>query len=341
MKMISNDLRSSCRAMLLGAYQGGGDTPSEEKWQYPSDWLPLPDVAENEVAALIFVRSGGEAVVSIEGDEPEYVDWGDPGGTEETYINLHRYSYERGTPFTDNTSMFVLKVHYPQDGGFKTFNLQNSYCFMAACAVNGSAIKIGGSASLLGSQTNYLQYIRITGDMTNFENSPGFIYDYNALKRVDFENSPTVLPNATLCSCYSLRSVNLPDLSRVTAIGNSCFNDLWAVTRIDLPMLQSAGYSCFKSNYSLKTINLPNVQSIGGAFLMNCTAITEVHLPALQTIGSSALNYCYGLESVEMEALTAVTGNSIGSGCGSLRKINMPNIDITQSGIFPDSYMIK
>ena len=150
MKMISNDLRSSCRAMLLGAYQGG-DTPSEEKWQYPSDGLPLPDVAENEVSALIFVRSGGEAVVSIEGDEPEYVDWGDPNGTEEADINLHRYSYERGTPFTDNTSMFVLKAHYPQGGCFKTFETRDSYCVMAACAVNGSAIKEGGG--FLGGQT--------------------------------------------------------------------------------------------------------------------------------------------------------------------------------------------
>ena len=62
MKMISNDLRSSCRSLLLGAYQdsGGGDTPTEEKWEYPSNWLPLPDVEANEAAFLIFVKNTAE-----------------------------------------------------------------------------------------------------------------------------------------------------------------------------------------------------------------------------------------------------------------------------------------
>ena len=56
--------------------------PTEEKWQYPNDWLPLPDVSENEVAALVFVRAGGNVSVDVEGDDPESVDWGDPNGEE-------------------------------------------------------------------------------------------------------------------------------------------------------------------------------------------------------------------------------------------------------------------
>lgn len=341
MKMISNDLRSSCRAMLLGAYQEGGGTPTEKKWEYPAEWLPLPEVGVNEVAALLFVRAGNVLSVDIEGDAPDSVDWGDPNGEEAEYIYRHRYSYERGTPVTDNISMFVLKAHYSKGGGFKDLYLSNtSYGFFAAVAVDGSAIKTG-SGCILYNQISYLQYIKITGDIANFENRQNFIYNFTALKRVDFENPPTMLPNTTFTNCYCLRGVDMPDLSRVTSIGDSCLQNCWALTDINLPLAVSVGNGFLMTCSSLKKINMPVLQSAGSNLLNSCYGIVSIELPMLETIGSSAFNSCYSLETVDMEALTAITNNSIGSRCYSLRKVNMPNIDITQSNIFPHSYMIK
>lgn len=341
MKMISNDLRSSCRALLLEAYMSGGATPTEEKWQYPAEWLPLPEVGVNEVAALLFVRAGNSLSVDIEGDAPDSVDWGDPNGEEAEYIYRHRYSYERGTPVTDNISMFVLKAHYSQGGGFEDLYINNtSYGLFAAVAVDGSAIKTG-KGCILYNQTLYLQYIKITGDIANFENRQNFIFNLLALKRVDFENPPTVLPNDTFNGCHCLRSVDMPDLSRVTNIGDRCFQNCWSITDVDLPLAVSAGDGCFMSCYSLKTVNMPMLKSAGGGFLYTCADIVSIELPMLETIGSSAFNNCYSLETVDMEALTAITNNNIGSQCYSLRKVNMPNIDITQSNIFPDSLMVK
>ena len=319
----------------------GGDTPTVEKWTYPAEWLPLPEVGVNEVAALVFVRAGGNVSVDVEGDDPESVDWGDPNGEEAEVIYRHRYSYERGTPVTDNISMFVLKAHYSQGGGFRDLYLSNTaYGFFAAVAVDGSAIKTG-SRCILYNQTSYLQYIKITGDIANFENRHNFIYNLSTLKRVDFENPPTKLPNSTFTNCYCLRGVDMPDLSRVTSIGNACFQNCWSITDVDLPLAVSAGNACFMACYSLKTVNMPMLKSAGDSFLRGCSGIVSIELPMLESIGSAALDYCYSLETVDMEALTAITNNNIGSQCYSLRKVNMPNIDLSQSNIFPSSLMVK
>ena len=338
MKMISNDLRSSCRAMLLGAYQEGGDTPSEEKWTYPADWLPLPEIGENEVAALIFVRSDIIARVGFYNITPDSVDWGDPNSSEGTAAS-HTYEFERGVPFSDNTSMFVMKAHF-QPGTFSGIDPGNG--FITACAVDGSAIDPTiASISVVNNQRSYLQYLKITGDMTNFGERQNFIYAMGSLKRVDFENSPTKLASHTFQSCTCLNGINMPDLSAVESAADYCFYDCSLLDEINMPALRTVGNYFGSSCYTLKKISLPSLETAGNYTLDYCYALLSLNLPALQSIGQDGLYNCYVLESADLSSLTTITNNKIGGFCYSLRRLNMPNIDITQSGIFPQSYMIK
>ena len=339
----------------------GGDTPSEKKGEYPSDWLPLPEVGENEVAALIFVMAGASsASAGFSGEAPESVDWGDPNGDNLDYTQSHSYSYDRGTPYNDKASMFVIKAHYAQEGKFTSWSAYGG-CFIMAFAVNGSVIDTNSVSHVASNNTDYLQYIRITGNMANFEERSMFIDRLRGLKRVDFENSPTKLSNYTFSRCNGLTSVNLPDLSAVTSVGDCCFYDCDAISEINLPALQTAGdgfceqccgldklhmpllasvngYFCVYC-YKLGCIDLPMLETIGNSGFNHCYALKKVVLPLLKSIGTSFLESCYGLETADLRALTDVT--SMGSYCYSLREVNMPNIDITQSGIFPQSYMIK
>lgn len=320
----------------------GGDTPSEKKWEYPSDWLPLPEVGENEVAALIFVMAGASASVGFNGEAPESVDWGDPNGDyNPDYTISHSYAYDRGATYSSKASMFVLKAHYAQECGFGSF-YTNGGCFIAACAVNGSAIRQGENiGTIVSTFRDYLQYIKITGDMTNFDERTYFIAELTALKRVDFENSPTKLTSNMFSECYCLTSANLPDMSDVTSVGDNCFQDCCALSEIRLPALQTAGNDFCMNCYELKKIYMPALVSVGDYCFENCRCLVSVGLPNLETVGGSGLNGCYGLESADMPSLSTVSDNKIGNYCYSLREINMPNIDITQSGIFPQSYMIK
>lgn len=360
MKMISNDLRSSCRSLLLGAYQSGGDTPSEKKWEYPSDWLPLPEVGENEVAALIFVMAGASsASAGFSSEAPESVDWGDPNGENLDYTQYHYYSYDRGTTYNSKASMFVLKAHYAEGGKFTSFYTRG--CFIAAFAINGSAIDVTTVSRIVDNFRNYLQYIRITGNMTNFEERNYFIDDMEGLKRVDFENSPTKLSNYIFSHCNNLTSINLPDLSAVTSVGDYCFYDSDALGEIKLPALQTAGEGFCEACSGLEKLYMPLLKSVDAYFCVYCYKLVTVELPMLETLGESGFNRCYGLKNVTFPLLKSIDTSflddcygletadlraltdaaSVGSNCYSLREVNMPNIDITQSGIFPQSYMIK
>lgn len=364
MKMISNDLRSSCRSLLLGAYQSGGDTPKDEKWEYPSDWLPLPEIGENEVAALFFAPAGvgDNATVKFNcSNYPDSVDWGDPGG-DNTDNTQHIYAFERGTPYNDKVSMFVLKAHFPQNGDFGYF--MTGAGFIAACAVNGSAIAPGTNAIVENSPKSWLQYIKITGDMTNFENRAAFIEDMPSLRRVDFENSPTNLADYMFNRCYNLTPANMPDLSAVKSVGWNCFKDCVSLSEIKLPALTTAGRNFCEKCYGLKNAYLPALETIEDYGFANCQSLCDadfpqlttagngflssnnyslkkLSLPKLQTVGDSSFYSCYALETADLRSLTTVVNNKMGHYCYSLRELNMPNIDKTQSGIFPHSYLIK
>ena len=44
---------------------------TSEKWTYPSNWLPLSKVRDNEISALVFVQAGYLAKIYVYGNEVE------------------------------------------------------------------------------------------------------------------------------------------------------------------------------------------------------------------------------------------------------------------------------
>lgn len=384
MKMISNDLRSSCRSLLLGAYQdsGGGDIPAGEKWEYPSNWLPLPDVGANEAAFLIFVKNTAENYnfVITSGDydiKPSYADWGDGAiynGTEDTrdkhnnliYGDVHLYYFEDGTPLTDNLSMFVLRVRYPNGGWIDNveIGIGNSGIYIPAFSIDCSLL---GTSSynrfIISRYGNNLHYVKFCGDPENFGIRQFPLQNSGNLKRVDFENPPTKLPDYCFYFCGALTYANLPDLTAVTDIGSNCFRACDSLEKISLPSVLSVddycfqncnalrevsmpevlsvGSSAFYQCYGLQNVNMPKVTSIGDYFAQSCSGLKSAMLPALETIGSNGFDGCANLGTLNLSSLTTIANNSIGASCPSLNNLVMPNIDITQSNIFPQSYLIK
>lgn len=384
MKMISNDLRSSCRSLLLGAYQdsGGGDTPTEAKWEYPSNWLPLPDVGANEAAFLIFVKNTAEnynfSIANGDYDiKPSYADWGDGAiynGTEDTrdkhnnliYGDSHFYYFEDGTPLTDNLSMFVLRVRYPDGGWIDNVEIgtSNSGIYIPAFTIDCSLWGTSGiTRFIISNYGNNLHYVKFCGDPENFGIRTFPLQNSGNLKRVDFENPPTKLPDYAFNGCNALNFDNLPDLESVTDIGNYCFCNCNSLEKISLPSLTAMGDYCFQwcmsldeismpellsvgssafyQCYGLQNVNMPKVTSIGDYFAQSCSGLKSAMLPALETIGSNGFDGCPNLGTLDLSSLTTIANNSIGAGCPSLNNLVMPNIDITQSNIFPQSYLIK
>ena len=384
MKMISNDLRSSARALLLGAYQdsGGGDTPTEEKWEYPSNWLPLPDVGANEAAFLIFVKSSATtynfSITSGDDDiKPSYTDWGDGAiynGAEDKrdkhnnliYGDKHEYYFVDGKPLTDNLRMFVLRVCYPDGGWISNVEISTSSsgmyipAFSIDCSLWGTS---GNTRFIISNSGNNLHYVKFCGDPENFGIRSFPLKNSGNLKRVDFENPPTKLPDYCFYYCAALTYANLPDLTAVTDLGNYCFYNCNSLEKISLPSVLSVGDYCFQNCnallevsmpeallvgnsvfyqcYGLQKISMTKVTSVGNNFAQSDTGLKSAMLPDLETIGTYGFYGCTNLSRLDLSSLTTIANNSIGTGCTSLNNLVMPNIDITQSNIFPQSYLIK
>jgi hypothetical protein len=78
-----------------------------------------------------------------------------------------------------------------------------------------------------------------------------------------------------LSSCYSLTSVDLPNL---TSVKNSFLNNCTSLTSVDLSNLTSVGNNLLNSCTSLTSVNFPNLTSAWSGFLSSCTSLQSVYL---------------------------------------------------------------
>lgn len=365
--------------LIAGSKKSGGGT-TKTPWEYPSNWLALPDVLHNQAAFLIFVKNTAEnynfVISSGNADiKPSYADWGDGAiyrGTEDErdkhdniiYGDSHLYYFADGKPLTDNLRMFVLKVGYPEGGWIDHVEIGTTGSYIPAFTIDCSLWGTSGNTRFIISKSgNNLHYVKFCGDPENFGIRSFPLQGSGNLKRMDFENPPTKLPDYCFYYCAALTSENFPDLTAVTDIGSNCFMNCTSLDKISLsslktmgdycfqnctsleeasmPELLSVGSSAFYQCYGLQNVNMPKVTSIGDYFAQSCSGLKSAMLPALETIGSNGFYACPNLGTLDLSSLTTIANNSIGAGCLSLNNLVMPNIDITQSGIFPNSYLIK
>lgn len=409
-----NKFEEGFMAGFLMNYRGK-ETEKEEKWQYPSDWLPLPEVGVNEAAFLIFVMKSDGNVPSYsfgisydeEITEPVYIDWGDGVTTnsdEGISYSSHDYTFGNGIPLTDNIEMYIIKLHAPTSGCLKYFNgcdFVNTIAFKIYCP-----ILCPNVTNTYYKYNKFLVYASFIGDSKNFGTRKSFFDAGKSIRRVDFEIPPTILADQVFYGCNNLSDANFIDLSKITAIGklsltgcknikkmnlqnitnipdncqlgnytncieeintnatsigNGNFQNCYSLKTINAPNLTSIGNHCF-TNTSIKSlylesvisigdgsfinsdvlasIDMPSLETIGACFYNNPNLIT-VSVPSLQTSGSGSFHDCYTLSSIDLSSLTTITNDTIGAYCYSLSEIIAPNIDLSLTNIFPNSYMIK
>lgn len=340
------------------------DVPTDEKWKYPSNWLSLPNIGDGEVAALIFVPKSENVITIMFSNDAESVDWGDPDDPDDQNkqsTHIHGYTYDRGTPYSEEFSMFVLKAKF-SNGTFR--DISTGFGYIAAFAINDSAMDSTTTSGQIvyGNNRKYLKYIKFTGNMTNFEKRSQSIFDYPSLKRVDFEKSPTKLPEYAFGNCNSLTSINLPDLSAVENASNRCFTYCRALDKITLPLLKTAGdFFCswcqalhevnlpnletigdaaFKTSLSINTLSLPVLSSAGDEFMYGCYGIKTVNLPVLTTFGSYAFYYNYSLKNINIPSIETV-GNYLFYNCTSLNSVDLSTLQSIGDYAFYNCYGIE
>ena len=330
--------------MLIGAYQEGGGTPTEEKWEYPSNWLSLPEPAENQIVMLVD-NNGGiinqdtyylfAPNVTYETDTNTTINYGD--GTGELPIdhvntdkstswveNIYGHMYEAGSGHnTGNSEQWIVTITFDpsKEIGTEYFYKLINYTYSPTAKMPVLAIKIGhsgyiGNRSDTGSYnldcSGKLQYAKIChGDFDFY-----FSYAYY-LHKVELHDEITNLPQNAFRNCYGLFDINLDN---ITKIGQFAF------------------YNCRCLDPSGK---MPNLTTIGNqAFAY--TGITNLDFPCLETIGSSAFYYTVDFKKITLapETLTTIGVNAF-TNCVALEAANLPYVTSAGNAAFSSCTNLK
>lgn len=176
-------------------------------------------------------------------------------------------------------------------------------------------------------------------------------YGCTNLRRVQFGNGVTEIPEYTFYECPSLTEVVISD--SVTKIGVLAFSGCAALERAEIPMsvdcieeaafadctalrevvlsegLTTIGRNAFIRCAALERIEIPaSVEKIGYNAFMNCSSLKEVVLSdGLTEIGESTFESCTALERVDIPASVTRIGNVAFRSCTSLKEVNIANPD--------------
>lgn len=375
MKMISNDLRSSCRAMLLGAYQGGGDTPepTPETWEYPSNWLTLPEPAENQVILLADNRGNRHEIYSsvkisyigrfsIVCTQPVHIDWGDGSSSDiDVKDGAVSHSYTAGSGhIADNSEQWIITVTFDADAADGTDYIK-LLCYSVIYDMYFVAIKAGNYSYLYNQNSEtieakdaYLHYIKIcNGDSFKISKA----YD---LKKIELPKTIIKLPDRAFQNCWSLFDV---DLSNITEIGEmaflGCYNlnpsgkmpkltkagteafSYSGITDIDFPCLTEMGNNMFYGCCKLINVTLPEtITAISINDFMNCFNLKTINLSNVESIGQQAFSACYNLQKIEGKKVITIA-NLVFSQCRCLKSADFPSCNSLGSDAFSYCYALS
>lgn len=345
-----NKFEEGFMAGFLMNYRGK-ETEKEEKWQYPSDWLPLPEVGENEIAFLIFSEMNSNKNhtfsfflssynVEDKSPYPDYIDMGNgttlhPEGA--GTIGTLSYTVGEGTPLNDKVEMYILKVHFNTSNCFEYLGISSrSGLYAVACNVHCSALATvdqyltdhTGEVPIVkhgltqhieegADGCRYLTYVKLNGDTQYFQERENFFNNHFSLMRVDFEIPPTKLNNNTFSNCYSLSDTNLPDLSKVTTLGTNIFNYCYKIKKLSLPSVTSVPYNCFSHMNNLEEIDLENATDINSGNFSDFYNLSKVNIPRVSSMHGS----CF-------------SGSKI-------TKLSLPGIKTISGGFFNNMYHLE
>ena len=362
----------------------------DEKWQYPSDWLPLPEVGENEAAFLVAVNREFEIAVydsTMNGWEllpspnPYQKRWlkiritnGDANiapdiingvGNNEIVtskdMTLIKSDIGTGTILSDKIEMYLVKVHYPNNGWIKAFSVGTEIAGASGMPLGAAqVIAYNIHSSLLGPEGTslrynrfgqYTMYARITGSSDFFNSSTHFFYQCYILQRVDFDTPPSRIGDYTFHQCYCINDVNLPDLSNVTDIGYSAFYQCLNIKKIYCPNVTHIGSNAFIENltelmgknfqkcYLLSKLNAPKLKMIG-EYSFQHTNLQEINLPDVERIYNNCFMSCYNLKFVYLPVVESLGDHCFSSSCNVIN-IYTPLLTTAGTSCFNGCYRLE
>ena len=324
---MENEFEKGFMCGYLINYHVDEPKPDQKEWTYPSNWLKLPEPADNQIVMLVDNRGSSvynntsyEFVCGLDVDSyhSTKIEWGD--GTYSESINdsgYHRHIYEQGTGHkAGNSEQWIVTITFDSDENNNA--VLNRLAQYDSCAYV-LAIKIGNTKYVNKNSiycfNSRLQYAKICrGEFTfRFDGS-------HVLKKVELHENITKIPKSAFFYSYSLIDINLEN---ITEIGAYAFENCESMNFSGkMPKLKTIGeYGLSYTNTS--SLDFPSLESIGEYSFYSCHNLTECRSETLKTIGQRAFENCKTLRIVDLPYATELE-KYVFHLCYELESVNLP-----------------
>ena len=331
--------------------QRKSDTPDEPatdgKWTYPSNWLKLPEPADNQIIVLFdadkygsnsslqYYRGTCGIATAFDGKDDIKVNWGDGTG-DWTFWNADKYgnSADYAHNFTPGTGhdtgeseqwIVTWTFNEEREVGEEYFYSLCYTNYSSKAAMRMPAIKIGNTKYLnsnvsVNASNSLLRYIKILNDELNITYKFSGAYH---LSKVELSESITKIPYKCFSNAYNLFDINL---TNITEIGDSAFSRCYKLNPSGkMPNLTTIGNYAFQDT-GITSCNFPKLTSIGQYAFSSCSLMTNITIPKGVTyINDYAFQYCQSLRSVDLSNVTEI-GTYAFTMCNSLKTIKSDKV---------------
>ena len=298
--------------------------PYRSSWEYPNDWLNIPEPSENQIKLLVsrkaFSTGDYKFKMSIYYSKKSsktntYVDYGD--GSEPVnikkksdinskyyYISWEGHTFKEGTGYkTINSEQWIVTINFDK-------SLNDEYYYISEePAMEILGMKIGHSKyvgnprytprRLVPYQAHIirLHYLKVCNGLLDFVSIRS-----TEIRKIELNDNITEIPAGMQLHSRFLRSINLDN---IVSIGDYTFSEAYSLINPYCPNLESVGKNVFSDTH--------------------ITEITKKTFPKLKSIGDRAFLGCYWLETLDSEIIETINDRAF-SYCGSLKYINLPNV---------------
>ena len=330
---MENEFEKGFMAGFLINYHKDDDKPKPDQkpWTYPSDWLNLPEPADNQIVMLVDNRGGSinndisyKRKFGLLRSNVTKVEWGD--GTYTDSGNTPEHTYKPGSGHkTKNSEQWIVTITFDKSDDKHN---QGLYSIETGSTMFVLAIKIGntkymthqyepGTGGTFYCSESYLQYAKICRGELYFD-----FQNANFLRKVELNENVTKIPYQGFMNAYNLTDINLENITEIYEYGlYNCF-DLDVSGK--MPKLKSIGrYGLAYTR--LSGFDFPCLETIGEYGISNCFNLTEINLnsESLKTIGENAIRNCYALQTIDLPYVTEIDNFAFCYNY-SLKSVNLP-----------------
>ena len=160
----------------------------------------------------------------------------------------------------------------------------------------------------------------------NYSGAWGPFGECSSLKKVEFEEGRTKIPEWLFAGCVGLEEIIIPNT--VTSIERGAFRGCTSLVEVVIPdSVTNIGGNAFYGCTSLVEVVIPDsVTNIGERAFYNCSSLTEINLPnSVTSMGTAIFHSCTSLTKVHLpEGRVNILSQSFYN-CKNLQEINIPD----------------